>query len=156
MLAVVILLALIAGAYALYLWLNEPKGATSSAPVAQPSAQRQITTTKPPADVPIGSSIQSLSSPVAPGENVSLMLRTTESAKCTIKVVYIDSQMHERARVTDSGLGEKTADDFGMVTWTWTMPANAALATWQADVTCQRGNKSTHSIGNIVVQKAKS
>jgi hypothetical protein len=111
---------------------------------------------KPPADVAIGSSIQSISSPIAPGDNASLTLRTTESAVCTIKIVRIDNEMREAARVTDSGLGDKTADDFGMVTWTWTMPADAAIAKWQADINCTRDTKSTRSLGEIVVERLKS
>lgn len=155
-LAMVVIGLLIGGMFVVYLWLNKPKVVTTAGPAAvSQSSPRQIKTTKPPANVPIGSSIQSISSPIAPGSNASLTLRTTESAVCSIKVVYIDKTMHEIDRVSDSGLGDKTADDFGMVVWTWTMPAHAAIATWQADMTCVRGDKSTRSVGEIVVQKPK-
>lgn len=148
---------LIGGVYVALLWLNKPKVASEAAPDATNSANPSfLTPHKPPKDIAIGSSIQSISSPIAPGSNASLTLRTTESAVCTIKVLRLDTEMREVQHVTDSGLGEKTADDFGIVTWTWTMPADAAIAKWQADINCTRDSKSTRSIGEIIVAKAKA
>lgn len=154
---IAILAVLIGGTYAALLWFNNPQAALT---VKEPDATNQqnpsfMTPHKPPKDVAIGSSIQSISSPIAPGNNASLTLRTTESAVCTIKVVRIDAAMREVQRVSDSGLSDKEADDFGVVTWTWTMPADAVIAKWQADITCTRDSKSTRSIGEIEVQKAK-
>lgn len=154
---VVILTVIIGGVYVVLLWLNKPKVASTPAPDATNKDNPSFMTPhKPPKDVAIGSSIQSISSPVSPGDNASLTLRTTESAVCTIKVVRLDAEMREVQRVADSGLGDKTADEFGIVTWTWTMPANAAIAKWQADISCMRDSKGTRSIGEIVVQRAKA
>lgn len=154
---VLVLALLIGGVYVALLWLNKPKVASAPAPDATNKDNPSfLTPHKPPKDVAIGSSIQSISSPIAPGSNASLTLRTTESAVCNIKVVRLDAEMREAQRVTDSGLGDKTADDFGIVTWTWTMPADAAIAKWQADINCTRDSKSTRSIGEIVVEKPKA
>lgn len=153
----VIIAVVVGGIYFLIAWLNKPKvaGTTPTATETQqiPSI---LTPHKPPRDMAIGSSIQTLTSPVAPGGNVSLTLRTTESAICAIKVIRLDDQMREVGRVTDGGLADKKADDFGVVTWTWTMPSDAAIATWHADILCTRDTKTTRSVGDIVVQKAKT
>ncbi len=155
LIASVILLIVIIGIGLFYVWLmglhSKPAGvATSTTQTERPDILKPR---KMPDNIPIGSSIQSLTTPVAPGDNVSLTLRTTESAVCTIKVIHVDTYDRELARVTDSGLGDKTADDFGVVSWTWTMPSNAAIATWRADIMCTRGDKSTRSVGEIVVKR---
>lgn len=154
---VLVLALLIGGIYVALLWLNKPQQISVEEPDATNKQNPNfVTPNKPPKDVAIGSSIQSISSPLSPGDNASLTLRTTESAVCTIKVVRLDTMLREVQRVTDSGLADKTADDFGIVTWTWSMPSNAGIGKWQADITCQRDSKSTRSIGEIVVQKVKS
>lgn len=150
--AMLVLVIVIGAVYLLISWLSKPKIAGNSVVKDTQQSPTMPQPHRPPRDVPIGSSIQSLTTPVAPGGNVSLILRTTESAVCTIKVVHLDEQMREVARVTDGGLVDKTADEFGVVTWTWTMPAGAAQVTWHADITCQRDSKSTRSVGDIVVK----
>lgn len=154
MIIAVILLTITIAAGLFYVWLmglQEKPSTTTSAPTTnKPSF---LTPHKLPDNVAIGSSIQSISSPVSPGDNASLTVRTTESAVCSVKIIHLDSSQKELARVTDSGLSDKTADEFGMLTWTWTMPSDAATAKWTADVYCSRGDKSTHSVGELVVQK---
>jgi len=155
-LTIVLLAFLIGGAYIVLLWLNKPQAVTLEMPVAKNDQNPSfIESRKPPKDVAIGSSIQALSTPVTPGSNASLTLRTTESALCAIKVVMLDLELRETARVADGGLSDKKADDFGVVTWTWTMPASAKLGKWQADINCMRDSKSTRSIGEIEVRAPK-
>ena len=151
------LTVVIGGSFAALLWLMKPQPVKP--PVATTSAQEKapdLTSQKFAADVPIGSAVQSITSPITPGSNASVTIRTTERAVCTIKVVRLDPYNKELARVADSGLSDKTADEFGMVTWTWTMPENAVIATWKADMFCQRDSKSTRSVGEIIVQKNAS
>ncbi len=150
---IVILAAIIIGLFLLYLWLSKPKVATlGGASTVTQTTVNEPKMHKPPDNVPIGSSIQAVSSPIAPGGNGSLTLRTTESAMCSIKIVKLDKQMREMDKVSDSGLSHKKADDFGMVTWTWTMSKSAVTGPWQADITCWRGDKSTRSLGEIMVK----
>jgi hypothetical protein len=150
-----VLLVLAIGVGLLYVWLmglqSKPSTTTTTSETTKQPAF--LTPHKLPDNVQIGSSIQSLSSPISPGDNASLTVRTTESAVCAVKIIHLDDFQKELARVTDSGLVDKTADDFGMVTWTWTMPSDAAIAKWTADIFCTRGDKSTHSVGEIVVKK---
>ena len=154
MIIVVILLIIAIAGGLIYVWLMglQPKPSTTTTPT-ETTKPSFLTPHKLPDDIDIGSSIQMLSSPVSPGDNASLSIRTTERAVCAVKIIRLDDYQKEVARVTDSGLGDKTADEFGTVTWTWTMPADAALAKWTADIFCTRGTKSTHSVGQIIVQK---
>ena len=146
-------LVLLVGAVALlYIWLQPPEKKTDTA--TDPQATKPPTLQAPRKlgeNVPFGSSIQSLTSRVAPGENASVTLRSLEGAVCSIKVIRLDSFGKEVEKVDDSGLNEKTADDFGVTTWTWTMPQGATKGPWVADITCVRGDKSTRSTGDITV-----
>ncbi len=148
------LVVLIGGGLFAWVWLQkpaEPKAATDTA--AHQPVLPNLAAQKLAPNVPIGSSVQSITTPVTPGSNASVTLRTAEGAVCSIKVVHLDPYQKELARVSDTGLADKTADAYGMVTWTWTMPPNAAIATWKADMYCKRDSQSTHSIGEIVVQR---
>ncbi len=151
--AFVVLALLLIGIGLIIAWLMQPKKAeqTTSVPVAN-----QKPAVAPPRkfgpNVPIGSAVQSISSPIAPGDNAYVTLRTTEGATCSIKVVNLDPHGKEIDRINDSGLADKKVDDFGVVTWTWTMPPGAALATWKADIFCQRDEMSTRSVGDIEVK----
>lgn len=153
-----LVLGLVIGAGAVVLiWVMKPQAVKP--PTTSASTQEKapdLTSQKFAADIPIGSSVQSITTPISPGSNASVTIRTTERAVCTIKVVRLDPYNKELARVADSGLADKTADEFGMITWTWTMPADAAIATWKADMFCQRDSKSTRSVGEIVVERKKA
>lgn len=154
----VIVLAMIAGGIAVVLlWLMKPQKPSvvdgESKPVINPM---QIARPKVGPDVSIGSTIQMISSPIAPGDNASVTLRTTERAICSIKVYHLGPLAEELDAVKDSGLTEKTADEFGMVTWTWTMPADAKLVTWKADIFCKRDSKTTRSVGEVAVERKKA
>lgn len=151
---IVVLLVLIIGLGILIIWLLQPKKIDSNTTPA-PATQKP---TIAPAhkfgpNIPIGSSVQSISSPIAPGDNAYVTLRTTEGATCSIKVVSLDQHGKEIDRVSDSGLVDKKVDDFGVVTWTWTMPVGAAIKIWQADMYCKRDDKSTRSVGEIEVER---
>ncbi len=79
---------------------------------------------------PVGASVLFLTSPVKPGENVSMNVHTRAEAKCKIVVEY------NKVLSKDSGLVEKTADIHGTVEWTWTVDKTAALGKWPVKVTC--------------------
>lgn len=101
--------------------------------------------TKPAENVPVSASIQSLDTPVTPGMNVAMTVRTKPEATCTISFIYNDIAS------TDSGLTEKVADEYGMVSWSWTVDSSVPLGTWPAKVLCSLGEKSGMVIGNVEV-----
>lgn len=101
------------------------KTATIKAPVIDPNA-------------PVGVAVQSLSSPVAPGENASLTIRTKPTATCHVEVSYTGVATTTK----DSGLSDKKADEFGVVVWSWTIPPTAQKALSPVAVRCELDDKS--------------
>jgi hypothetical protein len=68
-------------------------------------------------------------------------------SKCTISVAYSDVPSK------DSGLTPRTADNYGVVTWAWTVEPAAAVGTWPVKVTCALGTKSAFVQGDLQVIK---
>jgi hypothetical protein len=108
------------------------------APVIKPS--------KPSPNAPVGASVQMLTTPVVPGENASITVKTTPMANCTIKVEY------NKVASTDSGLIPKAADEFGIIGWSWTVEESVPLGTWPVTVTCTYNKKSAMVRGDLVVK----
>jgi hypothetical protein len=52
----------------------------------------------------------------------------------------------------DSGLKPKTADDFGIVSWAWTVEATTPVGEWPVDVTCVFNDQSAMVRGKLVVK----
>jgi zona occludens toxin (predicted ATPase) len=147
-LSVVILLVLLVGGGIAYVWYtgqNTPDIATIDAASASDESDAPLTPTKPAANAQASASVQVLNSPVAPGENTSISIKTVPTSTCTIKVMYGDVPS------TDSGLTTKTADEFGIVSWTWTVGATVPTGTWPVTVTCNYNGRSAVVQGNLVV-----
>lgn len=102
---------------------------------------------KPAPNAPESAAIESLLSPVKAGENTSASVKTNAGSKCSISVTYNDVPSK------DSGLTTKTADDYGNVTWSWTVDKTAPVGKWQVKVTCFYGKKSAVVIGDLQVTK---
>lgn len=137
--SIIVLLAiliLIGIAYVWYLGQQKPETAIITEIPKRPSTQKLITPHKPKPDAVVGVSVQSLSTPIAPGQNASIMIRTNPDAKCSITVTY------NNVPSKDSGLVEKVADEYGMANWTWTVPAGTPLGKWPVRVTCANTAKS--------------
>jgi hypothetical protein len=147
---VVLLLVLLIGAGVGYTFFFGPTGkeaadTQSTTPAPSPSALPKAS--KPAADAPVGVSVSSLLSPVAPGSNTSVSIRTLPEAKCKIVVVY------NNVPAVDSGLAPKAADEFGTASWTWKVSAAAPEGTWPVNITCERNGKSGFVRGDLVVSK---
>lgn len=144
----VVLLIVSVGAFIAYAWLgsNEAPAATINDP--KPKAQLQEQKKPPTVDpnAPVGVSVQSISSPTLPGSNVLLTARTKAGAVCTIIAEY------NKVKSTDSGLMEKTADDYGMVTWSWAVDPGAPVGKWPVTVTCIFGEKSGVVVADLEVK----
>lgn len=144
-----VLLVLIVGAGVAYTWYNGQNPSTVAAtPAPQPPAP-VTPVMKPPQLSPNAAesaSVQMLSSPVKPGAPVSLTVRTNPVSTCTAGVLYDDKVPSHAA-----GLGAQTADDYGMVSWSWTIEPTAPLGTWPVTVTCVSGKKSAIVRGDLNV-----
>jgi hypothetical protein len=133
------------GVYTWYIGNNQPV-----TPAVLPEVKTNKLSTAPPPKAtkpegPVGVSVQVFTTPVKPGGNASMTIRTRPDAACSIKVTYKDQQS------TDTGLIPKTADEFGTVQWTWTVESSRPVGTWPVDVTCALGEMSGYVRGDLEV-----
>jgi hypothetical protein len=149
LMSVVVLLVLMVGAGVGYVWYmgqHPPHVQADETSVAKP-IKPDYKPTKPSPNAKESAAVQSLTSPVAPGDNASVAVRTLPDSACTITVVY------DKTASKDSGLGQKTADEYGLVSWTWTVEAAVPLGKWPVTVTCAYNNKTAVVQGDLVVAK---
>ena len=122
---------------------NTPVHTTADVAPVEPA----IKPSKPAPNAPESAAVESLTSPVAPGANASVAIKTNPGSKCTIAVVY------NNVASTDSGLVAKIADDYGDVSWSWTVGPDVPLGTWPVKVTCAYNTRSAFVQGDLTVQK---
>jgi hypothetical protein len=94
-----------------------------------------------------GAAVQSISSPIAPGSNASIFIKTNRDSKCSITAVY------KKVPSKDSGLIPKIADEYGMVSWSWTVERTVPVGKWPVTVTCTWNKKTAVVVGDLVVAK---
>lgn len=143
------LLALLVGAGVAYTWYNGQRGPASIADTQSVEAQTVAPAAKKIQLAPnaaVGATVQEISSPVAPGTNATMTVKTTMGATCSIKVKYNEIPSK------DSGLIPKEADEYGLASWSWTVEETVPVGKWPADVTCRLGKKSAEVRGELVVK----
>jgi hypothetical protein len=131
--SMLVLLILVVGAGVAYTWYMGQTDIENTSAVAEPVEYEPVKVVEPPKPAPnakVGASVQTLTSPVKPGDNTSLTVKSTPGASCVITVVY------DKTPSTDSGLKPQVADGFGIATWAWTVEPSAPLGTWPMKVTC--------------------
>lgn len=143
--SIVFLLVLAVAAGIGYTWYMSEYGNEENQAIQHPTkASGGLQTSKRP-KIPdtatLGVSVQSITSPVVPGSNASLTVKTNPEANCSIEVAYND------VPVKDSGLVTKKADEYGIVEWTWTVPGNAPVGNWPVKATCAN-KKNTAVVEN--------
>lgn len=145
-----VLLIVIVAAGAAYTLYMDQKPVITTASDASPTAAETtspIVAHKPAADAKEGAAIEALTTPVSPGSNASVSVRTLPTSKCVISVVY------NKVPSTDSGLAPKIAGDFGDATWSWTVGPSTPVGTWPVKVTCSYHGRSAVVVGDLVVQR---
>jgi hypothetical protein len=150
--AAVSMLILAAGAGVLYSWYmsnNSPEVETVILDKT-PKKSSIIEPTKPADNAPVGAAVRTLTTPVTPGMNASVSVKTTPEVECTITVEY------NKIPSTDSGLYQKISDEYGMVSWAWTVEDTVPLGTWPVKVTCALGERSAFVQGDLKVQASLS
>lgn len=132
--AVLLIGATLGFAYVWYMGKTQP---------VQPAAVTKTVATTAPApatpvvdeNAPVGVATQSFSSQVPRGGNASLSIRTRPQAACSIRVTY--STTPDQAKESkDGGLVPKTADMYGVASWTWTVEADRPGGAWPVEITC--------------------
>lgn len=146
MISLVILLLILAVAGIAYTWWIGQNQSTKIAdsPVSEPIVKTPLTL---PDNAPVGVSMQSLTSPVRPGDNASMTIKTNPKAACSIKVEYTNNQPS-----SDSGLVPKNADEYGIVSWSWSVEPNHLPGIWPATVTCANAENSGVYVGKFEVK----
>jgi hypothetical protein len=150
LISVVVLVVLLVGAGVAYTWYvgqGDTVNTTAIAPEPVLKPTPTVTPTKPSPSAKVGASVTMLSSPVSPGSNASISVKTNAGSTCKISVVY------DKTASTDSGLTPKVADDYGAVSWSWTVEPSAPLGKWPVKVTCVFYGKSAFVQGDLVVEK---
>lgn len=84
-----------------------------------------------------GLEIVSVTSPISRGATASLTARAAPNASCSITVYY------KSGASSAAGLGPKTADSNGMVSWSWKVGARTTPGTWRIVVTCNQVTQET-------------
>jgi hypothetical protein len=120
--------------------LSGPAPTTEPPPATSPSPEPST------AAASLSVRITSLTSPVADGSSVTLRARTAARAACTISVVY------KSGPSSAQGLGPKTADGSGAVSWTWTVGSRTTRGSWPVTVTCSAGDSSASAEATLVVK----
>lgn len=98
-------------------------------------------------NVPANASVQSITSPVMPGDNASVSVKGNPGSICTIKVEY------NNVASTDSGLTAKKTDEFGVITWAWSVGSTVPVGKWPVTVNCEYNKKTAVVVTNLVVSK---
>ena len=124
---------------------DEPKPSAAQQNSSQDSTYSMPKPSKPSPNAQIGASIQSLNTPAKAGTNSSVTVKTLAGADCTISVTY------NNVPSKDSGLIARRANDFGIVTWSWTVDVSAPAGKWPVKVTCTYNNRSAVVIGDLQV-----
>ncbi|MDQ5931979.1 MAG: hypothetical protein QG649_64 [Patescibacteria group bacterium] len=120
-----------------YTWyIGRQQPAQAAEPLASRSTRPLMKPTKVASDAPIGAAVQTSTQEVKLGENASVTVRTNPEAECSIVVKYKDIP------AVDSGLIPKIADEFGVVSWAWTVRPDVPSGKWPAEVTCKNKKHS--------------
>lgn len=116
--------------------------ATSAAATAKPTATPKPTTkpksrpTAVPTSTKLAVRVSSRTASVSRNSTASVSIKTSPNSRCSIEVDY------KSGPSTASGLGDKTANSTGAVSWSWRVGSNTTRGTWPIYIDCQLGNRS--------------
>jgi hypothetical protein len=145
---ITLVLLLVIGGLA-YVFITDQQG-TDKTPTAPAKVQEASPLPKPilpAANAPEGAAVDALTSPVAAGENASITVGTNAQSDCMIDVSY------NGIKGTDSGLAPKSANVYGTISWTWTVPASTPPGSWPIKVTCAYHGRTGVVLDNLQVTK---
>lgn len=152
--SIVALTVLTVGAGVGYTWYMGQQPAVEAAVIEDETGTLRPAVSKPrtvASDAKVSVSTQMITSPVEPGENASITARTNPEARCTIAVTYGEIGEKEN-KSDDSGLVDKVADEYGVVSWTWSVEATRPTGKWPVEVTCENDKHSAYLRAELVVK----
>lgn len=148
--AMFVLLFVAVGAGVGYTWYMGQTQPAGSAVAPAPTPKKPYVAAKPAAPPPnakVGVAVESFASPVAAGDNSSISVQTTPGSICSIVLMY------GAVKSTDSGLVDKTADEYGLASWSWTVPSTTPNGSYPLTITCKRNVQSGVYQANLVIGK---
>lgn len=144
---VLLLLFVVAGLiYTFYVGMLGPSTPTTQPVAAKADNYQPITPHKPAPNARESAAVEYLDSPVKRGQNASITVKTLGGSSCDITVLY----NHVPSR--DSGLQKRTADEYGTVTWSWTVDPTAPVGAWPVTVTCAYNHRTAVVQGQLQVE----
>lgn len=132
----VMALLLVAGGVGYTWYTGEHTSNVVAAKAPAPSRRVEWKPVKQDPNANVGVSVQALTTPVQPGQNASISVRTNQLANCTIAVMY------GKVPGTDSGLAKKSADEYGSISWSWSVAQTAPVGKATVKVDCANKTKS--------------
>lgn len=96
----------------------------------------------------VGVSVQYLSSPITPGSETTITIKTNREAECTIAVEY------NKVPSKDAALTRQMADEYGAVKWDWFVEDSVPTGTWPVNIYCYKNEKSGFVRGDLKVVKS--
>jgi len=146
MTTVLVLALLFMGAGLAYAWYTSRQNNVVITEAPKPVPKKTSTPPKVADNTPVGVSVTILTSPIKAGSNASITIKTKPLAACSIKVEY------DKKPSTDGGLVPKSADEYGVATWAWTVESGRPAGKWPVDITCARDGKSGYVRGDLVIE----
>lgn len=122
----------------------EPSVEPSVEPSAEPSTE-PVEPTDTPAPASLKLTIASLTTPIHRGATATLVAHTKAGASCSIDVEYSSGPS------TAQGLGDKTANSSGVVSWSWKIGSRTTFGSWPVTISCNVGDTFGSVEKNLVV-----
>jgi predicted nucleic acid-binding Zn ribbon protein len=144
--ALVILFAGAGFGYTYYIDKQNSTALKSSTNAADQQQGQTITPSKPSPNAPEDASLEVLTTPIARSQTDMVSIKTQAYSTCSIGVTYLGGLIAH-----DPGLTPKTADDFGSVSWNWTISPTAPIGQGSVKITCNFYKKSAMVEGNFQV-----
>ena len=143
----VVLLAIFVVAGIVYTWYmgRNVDSSAIATPVDTTDEYAEVKSVRPAENVPESVAVQYFTTPVLPGSNAAISVRTKPDSTCEISVIY------DKIPSTDSGLIDKTADEYGMVSWSWSVSDSVPIGKWPVKVTCYYGEQWAVGTGDLEV-----
>lgn len=145
--ALVVVFAVAGTVYVLVTDRSTPQPEQATTPVAPKEDNSLPTPRLPGANAPEGVAIDSILSPTKAGTNTSLSATTNAGSSCIIIV------SNQKLKMKDSGLAPQTANDYGIVSWTWSVPSSTKTGNWLIKVTCTYNKRVGVAQSNLEVTK---
>jgi hypothetical protein len=122
-----------------------PTPKPASKPTPKPAPKPTPRPTPKPASGTLKVTVTNLTSPVSPGEDATVGIRTRAGASCSIVVRYKSGPSKAQ------GLGPLKVDGSGVGSWTWLVGSRTTHGSWPITITCVSAGKSASAHATLVV-----